>query len=326
MLERLLLPVLSLGSMSLVFGAGLALASRKFAVEKDPRADAIREILPGANCGGCGHPGCDGFAAAVVLGKAPVNGCPVGGCTVAEKIGAIMGVKVSVAERNVARVLCQGDCNQAIDKFKYEGIEDCVAASMLSEGPKGCKYGCLGLGTCERVCPFDAIHVNDKGIAVVDRDKCTACNKCVVACPKNIIELIPESSEVQVACISNDKGKDVKANCKVGCIGCQICVKACKFDAITFENNLAKIDYEKCVNCMVCAEKCPTKSIYADFSKRKTASIDQELCTGCTLCKRKCQFEAIEGERREKHHILEDKCTGCSQCTQVCPTKAISMV
>ena len=139
---------------------------------------------------------------------------------------------------------------------------------MLADGQKGCSYGCLGLGTCERVCPFDAIHVNEKGLAVVDREKCTACNKCVVACPKNVIELIPVSSEVQVACNSPDKGKDVKANCKIGCIGCRICVKACPFDAMTFDNNLAKIDYEKCTNCRVCADKCPTKAIYADPSRK----------------------------------------------------------
>ena len=262
MWEQLLLPVLSLGGMSFLFGAGLSIASKKFSVEKDPRIDEVREALPGANCGACGYPGCDGLAAAIVAGEAPVQNCPVGGSAVAENIGAIMGVKAEMKEAMVARVICQGDCDQAIDKFKYEGITDCVAASMLAEGQKGCSYGCLGMGTCERVCPFDAIHVNEKGIAEVDRKKCTACNKCVVACPKNVIALIPAASEVQIACNSNDKGRTVKANCKVGCIGCQICVKACPFEAIDFENNLAFIDYDKCTNCRVCVEKCPTKAIY----------------------------------------------------------------
>jgi len=268
MWQQLLFPVLSLGGLGLVFGAGLSLASKKFSVETDSRADEIREVLPGANCGACGYPGCDGLAAAIAKGNAPVDACTVGGSSVAEKVASIMGVKVEIKERMVARVLCQGDCEKAIDKYVYMGIEDCVAASILSDGQKGCRYGCLGLGTCERVCPFDAIHVNEKGIAEVDREKCTACNLCVAACPKNLIELIPVSSEVQVACHSTDKGKDVKAYCEVGCIGCRVCVKACPYDAMTFSNNLAKIDYGKCTNCMICVEKCPTKAIYADFLKK----------------------------------------------------------
>ncbi len=261
MLEQLLLPVLSLGGMSLIFGVGLSVASKKFAIEKDARIDEVREVLPSANCGACGYPGCDGLASAIVSGKAPVNACTVGGSEVAARVGAIMGMGTEVEERMVARVLCQGDCDQVVEKFKYQGINDCVAASMLADGHKACSASCLGLGTCERVCPFDAIHVNDKGLAVVDRDKCTACNMCVTACPKNIIKLIPASSQVQIACNSHDKGRVVRNNCKIGCIGCQICVKACPFDAIGFENNLAKIDYDKCTNCGICVEKCPTKSI-----------------------------------------------------------------
>jgi len=325
MIDKILWPLVSLGGMGLVFGAGLAFASKKFAIETDPKVEEIREVLPGANCGGCGYPGCDGFAAAAAAGEAPVSGCPVGGAAVAEKIAAILGVSSPTVEPKVARVRCQGDCNNAVNKYEYDGIQDCVAAAMLADGPKGCKYGCLGLGTCVRACPFDAIHINENGIAVVDRDKCTACGKCVVACPKKLIELIPRSSQVQVLCISQDKGKDVRANCKVGCIGCQICVKACQFDAIDFKNNLAKINYDKCVNCMVCAEKCPTKAIFADFANRKAASIDPDKCIGCTLCKKACKFDAIEGERKEKHVVLQDKCTGCGQCAVKCPTKAITM-
>ena len=324
MLENILLPIAGLGGLGLLFGAGLAFASKKFEVSVDPRTEAIRDLLPGANCGACGYPGCDGFAAAIVLGKAPVDSCPVGGCTLAEAIGTIMGIEARASVPKVAKVLCQGTCDKAVDKYVYAGIKDCLAASMLSGGPKGCKYGCMGLGTCEQVCPFDAIHVADQGIAVVDEQKCTACNRCVVACPKNIIELIPKSSEVQILCISKDKGKEVKANCQVGCIGCKICVKACKFEAIDFDDNLARINYEKCTQCMVCAEKCPTKAINADFSKRKTAYIDDK-CIGCSLCKKACKFDAIRGERKELHGVFADRCTGCRECVGKCPVKAITM-
>ena len=139
---------------------------------------------------------------------------------------------------------------------------------MLADGPKECSFGCLGLGTCVRACPFDAIYI-DKEIAVVDEEKCTGCEICVAACPKNIIEMIPISSQVQVMCKSEDKGRDVRKYCTVGCIACKICERACQYDAIKVENNIARIDYDKCVNCMVCAEKCPTKSIYADFENRR---------------------------------------------------------
>jgi electron transport complex protein RnfB len=325
MLKEILLPVLSLGGMSLLFGAGLAFASQKFAVETDSRKEKIREILPGANCGACGYPGCDGFAAAVVEGLAPVTSCPVGGNNVAQQIGSIMGLEVEETQRKVARVLCAGDCDNAVEKYRYQGIEDCVAASMLADGPKECSYGCLGLGTCVRACPFEAIYINDKGIAVVDRDKCTACEKCVAACPKNIIEMIPDSSRVQVACISEDKARDVRNACKVGCIACGICEKVCQFDAIKVENNIARIDYDKCVNCMACAEKCPTKAIYADFDSRKVALILEDTCTGCTACKRACKFDAIEGNVKEVHTVIEDKCTGCEECVKKCRFDAIIM-
>lgn len=325
MIENILLPIVSLGGMSLLFGAGLAFASKKFAVEVDQREIDIREILPGANCGACGYPGCDGYAAAVAAGQAPATDCPVGGTKVAEGICSIMGLDADTVERRVARVLCAGDCDNAPNKYQYDGIEDCVAASMLADGPKKCSYGCLGLGTCVRACPFDAIHIDEKGIAVVDRDKCTGCEKCVVACPKGIIEMIPDSSKVQVACMSKDRARDVRSACKVGCIACKICEKACEFDAIKVENNIARIDYEKCTNCMVCAEKCPTKAIYADFESRKVAFIIEDKCTGCTACKRVCKFEAIEGNVREPHVVIGDKCTGCQECVKKCRFDAIIM-
>ncbi len=268
MLIDILMPVFSLGGMSLLFGAGLAFASQKFAIGTDPKEEQIRQVLPGVNCGACGYPGCDGFAAAVAAGQAPITGCTVGGSSVAQDIGLIMGLEAEETQRKVAKVLCAGDCDKATNKYHYDGIEDCVAASMLADGPKECSFGCLGLGTCVRACPFDAIYI-DKGIAVVDEEKCTGCEICVAVCPKNIIEMIPVSSQVQVMCKSEDKGRDVRKYCTVGCIACKNCERACEYDAIKVENNVARIDYDKCVNCMVCAEKCPTKSIYADFENRR---------------------------------------------------------
>ncbi len=254
-------PVVVLGGMGLLFGILLSVASNVFAVEVDPRVEAVRAALPGANCGACGYPGCDGLAEAIASGEAPVNACPVGGSAVAQSVGEIMGVNAANVERQVAVVLCQGDCEKAKEKFIYQGMQDCLAASVLQGGSKMCSFGCLGCGTCEYVCKFDAIKIVD-GLAIIDKEKCTACLKCIGACPKGIIELVPYKNEHIVKCKSKDIGKEVRNNCSVGCIGCQICVKNCPVDAIGFENNLAKIDYDKCINCGICAKKCPTKAIY----------------------------------------------------------------
>ncbi|MGB5824462.1 MAG: RnfABCDGE type electron transport complex subunit B [Proteocatella sp.] len=319
--------VVSLSAMGLVFGAGLAYASQKFAVEVDPKEAAILDALPGANCGGCGFPGCGGLATAIASGKAPVNACPVGGAQVAAAVSAIMGVEAQAGERKVARVLCNGTKTNALDKSKYSGILDCKAAAMVSGGgPKACDFGCMGMGTCEKVCPFDAIHVLEDGIAHVDPDKCVACGKCIDACPKLIIELVPVSKEVVVDCINKNKGKEVKMNCSVGCIACGICEKNCPFDAIHVVNNIARIDYSKCTSCMICVQKCPTKAIAGDVSKRKKADIVADLCIGCTICAKNCPVEAITGELKQLHVVDKDKCIGCSVCAKKCPKKAINMI
>lgn len=250
----------ALGTMGLLFGAGLAFASQKFAVENDPRAVAIREALPGANCGGCGLPGCDQFAKAVVEGTAAINGCPVGGKDCVIAISEIMGIVADTGGKKVARVICTGDSEHCTTKFIYEGIHDCKAA-MLVGGDKLCGFGCMGYGTCETLCPFDAIHINDKGMAIVEPSKCTACGICIKVCPKKVITLVPETQFVIVDCNNKERGGHVKKNCDVACIACGICQKNCPEDAIHVVNNLAVIDYDKCTQCGICVEKCPTKAI-----------------------------------------------------------------
>jgi len=253
-------PVLVLGGLGISFGVVLSIASKFFAVPIDPLVEELHNVLPGANCGACGFPGCGGLATALAAGNAPTNACPIGGQAVADKVADILGLNTTSVDKNVAVVLCQGDCDKAKDKYIYEGIQDCRISTTLSDGQKACSYGCLGCGTCYNVCPFDAIEMIN-GIAVIDREKCTACKKCIAVCPKKIIELVPYDNHAIVKCMSEDPGKVVRNNCSIGCIGCKICVKNCPEDAFTFENNLAKIIYDKCTNCMTCVEKCPTKCI-----------------------------------------------------------------
>lgn len=317
--------ILVLGVMGLIFGAILAYASKKFAVEVDERVESILEVLPGANCGGCGFPGCGGLASAIVEGNAPVNGCPVGGSECAAKIGEIMGVSSEAGEKKVANIICSGNCSVSKEKYLYEGINDCRAASALNGGSKDCKYGCLGLGTCVSVCKFDAIKLID-GVAVIDEEKCVLCGKCMDVCPKGLITEKPVKNKVFVSCNSKDFGKTVKDKCSVGCIGCGICAKSCPFDAIHVEDKIAKIDYSKCVQCMICVEKCPTKAIKGNFNDRKKVTIEEDKCVGCTICKKQCKFDAISGELKEKHKVDTDKCVGCHLCVQKCPKKAIKIL
>ncbi len=249
------------GAVGCIIGFFLCFASEKFYVEVDPKEAAVLEELPGNNCGGCGYAGCSALAAAIAKGEAPVGQCPVGGEPVAEKIGAIMGVEAGDTVREVAFVRCSGNCEKAADKYEYDGVKDCVAAAAVpGSGAKACSYGCLGLGSCVKECPFDAIHIKD-GIAYVDREACKACGKCVAICPRHMIELIPYDSSYAVSCLSQDKGVQVTTNCKAGCIACHMCEKACAHDAVHVENNIAHIDQSKCVGCGECAKKCPKKVI-----------------------------------------------------------------
>ena len=260
-MNSILIPALVMGVIGLVLGAILALASKIFAVETDEKAQAITEVLPGANCGSCGFAGCSAYAASVSSGNAKVNCCSPGGQAVADKIAGIMGVSAEAVEEKTAVVMCSGTEEAAKDKYTYFGETDCVALSRLQgSGSKACSYGCLGLGSCVKVCSKNAISIVN-GIAVVDEDACAGCGECAEVCPKKIIKIVPKKNKVTVKCKSCDKGAMMKEKCSIGCIGCKICEKNCPSGAVTVTENCAEIDYSKCTNCGLCAEKCPRKII-----------------------------------------------------------------
>lgn len=261
----MLIPILTMSIMGLLFGLGLAYASKIFRVDIDPKIDRILHALPGANCGACGMAGCASLAEAIANGKAEITACAPGGQEVYDRISEILGMSAKVKEKKIARVRCNGGKRSA-DKYEYNGLKKCASVNLLAGGNKECRFGCLGFGDCVTVCPFGAIRLNENNIPVVDGSKCTACGKCVSACPRKIIILKNSGNKIYVKCLSQDKAGVVKSICPVGCIGCRICEKV-SGGVFIMENNISKVDYSKAKSdtpWQAVIEKCPAKCIVMD--------------------------------------------------------------
>lgn len=288
-MKLILISLLVLGLTGLAAAVLLYLIAQKFRVEEDPRIDQVQEVLPGANCGGCGFAGCRALAEACVKADT-LDGllCPVGGAPTMEKVGAILGLAAAAADPKVAVVRCNGTCEARPRTSTYDGVQSCRIKHNLYVGETNCPFGCLGCGDCVAACQFGALSMDPKtGLPVVDEEKCTACGKCVKACPRGIIELRkkgPKSRRVFVQCVNKDKGAIARKACMNACIGCGKCMKECNFEAITVENNVAYIDFEKCRLCRKCESVCPTGAIHAlNFPPRKPAEPAAEAKPAATV-------------------------------------------
>lgn len=253
---EILTPIILVGAIGLLAGVILAVASVVMAVPKDEKAEALEEILPGANCGACGFSGCSGYAAAMSKGEAKPGLCSPGGAETAQKCAELLGAGETEVEYKTALVRCMGSYDNTTDKMVYDGIQSCSASAFLMGGISSCRYGCMGMGDCVRACEYGAVTVCN-GVAKIDPLKCRGCSKCVEACPKGMIKFVPLKKQAVVRCSNCDKGRDVLQVCKIGCIGCKKCENTCEYGAVTVENNLAFVDAQKCVGCGKCVEVCP---------------------------------------------------------------------
>lgn len=253
---------LVLGGVGLFFGFLIAMANKKFYVWEDPRINDVEQLLPNSNCGACGQPGCRAFAEGLVTGKLQPSGCTVMGAEDVEEVAAYLGVDAGSASKRVARLLCAGGKNEAARNSDYAGLETCKAAAAIAGGGKACNWGCLGLGDCERACLLDAIYMNDDLLPVVIPDLCTACSDCVVACPKDLFQLMPIEQKLIVQCKNLLKGDAAEDLCSVACNTCNRCVADSEPGVIEIIDNLAVINYEK--NALTdpkATERCPTGAI-----------------------------------------------------------------
>lgn len=307
MMNSIWIAVIVLGAIALISSVVLFLVSKKFAVEEDPRLGEVQELLPGANCGGCGFPGCSGMADALVkgadLGSIDSLNCPVGGPSVMTRVADLLGLAAANVEPTVAVVRCNGTCEHRPRIAVYDGLRTCAAMHSTSVGETACGYGCLGCGDCVEACQFDAIHINpDTLLPVVDEERCTSCGACVKACPRNIIELRkkgPKGRRVYVQCVNHDKGAVARKACEVACIACGKCEKACAFDAITIAGNLSYIDDGKCKLCTKCVDVCPTHAIIkVNFPIKQTRPAEQSAPSTPTV-----ETVAAASSNREREEV-----------------------
>ena len=263
MVQNIIFACIIVTALGALFGAGLSIAAKHFAVKKDEKLEALEAALPGYNCGSCGFAGCSGYAEAIFNGSVTeLTKCAPGAAKSAARIAEIMGVAIDLnAEKMVAHCHCRGDNEQAIKAMNYKGIEDCNAAFAMFQGPKACKYGCLGFGSCIKVCPAGAITKTGTGLVQVDKDKCISCGACTKVCPTKAMRMIPISASHVVDCNSHDKGPAVKKACKVGCIGCKMCEKKSPEGGFVVDNFLASIDYSKTGERDTACASCPSKCI-----------------------------------------------------------------
>ena len=259
---RILIVAASFAALAYLAGVLITFLSRVFDVKKDERVTMVLDVLPRADCAGCGYGSCRGYADALLRKNAPVNKCTVGGNNVASTLSELLGRPYEAVTMQRAFVMCSGTNSFVQFKYEYRGLQDCVSVSTLGNGPKECPYGCIGLGTCVAACPFKAIKI-ENGVAVVEYEKCRACGVCVSVCPQNIIKLLPFDTDVWIGCSCEDRGDTQRKYCRVGCISCGVCERSCPEGAISITNNLAHIDYDKCSNCGICVEKCPRGIIWS---------------------------------------------------------------
>ena len=260
-MSTVLMAAAILAGVGLFFGSLIALANRKLKVWEDPRIDGVAALLPGANCGACGYPGCRGFAEACVRGDVKPAGCSVMNDEMRDEVAAYLGVDAGQASKRVARLLCAGGNDVALRKAEYRGIESCAAAVAVGGGGKGCAWGCLGYADCAVSCDFDAITMGPTGLPIVDVEKCTACGDCVEACPLNLFTILPLDAHLLVQCRSLLEGEAATSLCSVACNACGRCAADAP-GLIRMEGGLAVIDYARIeTESPAAAARCPTGAI-----------------------------------------------------------------